>query len=417
MRQFPLILRLRARYGRAVVTRRKPPRNRKSDREVAALRREVASLRAAIDLLHRIANLVGTALEVEATCYAILTGVTAGVGLGLNRAMLFLVDGGGRHVLTGAGAIGPDDEAEADRIWRSIAAEGRDLTELYRAGRGAASGADAGAIAGARSALDTRVRATTIEVSGDTPVALALRRGEPVIGGGSDDAGGLFHLPTSIAVPLRDRHAVSGVLYADNRFTKRALDDAAKLVFTLVGEDAGRAIESAQRYERLASEARTDALTGLGHHGALVADTAREVASAIAAKRPLGLLMIDLDGFKRINDQCGHPAGDALLVEVALRMREVIRGGEGVYRYGGDEFAVLLPGATRSAAALIAGRLLRAVAGRPFALGEGRTERITCSIGAASMPEDAEGDVSLVAAADAALLRAKGRGKNVVELA
>jgi diguanylate cyclase (GGDEF)-like protein len=394
------------------VTRRKPPRNRNDAREVAALRREVASLRAAIDLLHRIANLVGTALEVEATCYAILTGVTAGVGLGLNRAMLFLVDDGGRHVLTGSGAIGPDDEAEADRIWRSIEAEGHDLTELYRAGREAS-----GATATARSALDARVRATTIAVSGDTPVALALRRGELVIGGGSDDAGGLFHLPTSIAVPLRSRHSVSGVLYADNRFTRRTLDDAARLVFTLVGEDAGRAIESAQRYERLASEARTDALTGLGHHGALVADTAREVAAAIAARRPLGLLMIDLDGFKRVNDHCGHPAGDALLVEVALRMREVIRGGEGVYRYGGDEFAVLLPGATRSASALIAGRLLRAVAGRPFSLGEGRSERITCSIGAASIPEDAEDDVGLVAAADAALLRAKGHGKNIVELA
>jgi diguanylate cyclase (GGDEF)-like protein len=395
------------------VTRRKPPRNRKSEREVAALRREVASLRAAIDVLHRIANLVGTALDVEATCYAVLTGVTAGVGLGLNRAMLFLVDGGGRHVLTGAGAIGPDDAAEADRIWRSIEAEAPDLTELCRAGRGA-SGEP-----GARSltALDARVRATTIPVSGDTPVALALRRGEPVIGGGSDDAGGLFHLPTGIAVPLRDRHAVSGVLYADNRFTGRGLDDAARLVFTLIGEDAGRAIEGAQRYARLASEARTDALTGLGHHGALVADTAREVASAIAARRPLGLLMIDLDGFKQVNDRCGHPAGDALLVELALRMREVIRGGEGVYRYGGDEFAVLLPGATRSAASLIAGRLLRAVAGRPFTLGEGQSERITCSIGAASMPEDADDDTSLVAAADAALLRAKALGKNVVELA
>ncbi len=395
------------------MTRRKQPRNRKSALEVVALRREVASLRAAIDLLHRIANLVGTTLEVDATCYAILTGVTAGVGLGLNRAMLFLVDGGGRHVLTGAGAIGPDDEVEADRIWRSIESEKRDLTELYQAGRGAST--EAGATV--RSALDARVRATTIEVSGDTPVALALRRGEPVIGGGTDDADGLFHLPTSIAVPLRDRHAVSGVLYADNRFTGRALDAASTLVFTLVGEDAGRAIESAQRYERLASEARTDALTGLGHHGALVADIAREVVSAIAARRPLGLLMIDLDGFKRINDHCGHPAGDALLVEIALRMREVIRGGEGVYRYGGDEFAVLLPGATRSASALIAGRLLRAVAGRPFALAPGHTEKITCSIGAASMPEDADDEVSLIAAADAALLRAKARGKNVVELA
>jgi diguanylate cyclase (GGDEF)-like protein len=381
--------------------------------EVVALRREVASLRGAIDLLHRISNLVGTALEVEATCYAILTGVTAGVGLGFNRAMLFLVDSEGRHVLRGAGAIGPVDEVEADRIWRAIAAEGQDLTELYRAGR--RTSVEMGARP--RSSLDARVRATSIEVSGETPVALALRRGEPVLGEGGDDAGGLFHLPTSIAVPLRSRHAVSGVLYADNRFTARAIDAASTLVFTLLGEDAGRAVESAQRYERLASEARTDALTGLGHHGALVADAAREVASAIAASRPLGVLMIDLDGFKQINDRCGHPAGDALLVEVALRMREVVRGGEGVYRYGGDEFAVLLPNATRSASALIAGRMLRALAGRPFILGEGLSERITCSIGAASLPEDARDAEHLIAAADAALLRAKALGKNIVELA
>ena len=380
-----------------------------------ALRREVASLRGAIDLLHRISNLVGTALEVEATCYAILTGVTAGGGLGFDRAMLFLIDVDGRHVLRGAGAIGPSDEAEADRSRRSIATAGQDLTQLYRAGR--PSSVAPGAITRARSTLDARVRATTIEVSAETPVALALRRGEPVIGEGHDDASGLFHVPTSIAVPLRSRHAVSGVLYADNRFTARALDAASKLVFTLVGEDAGRAVESAQRYERLASEARTDALTGLGHHGALVTDAAREVAASLAAARPLGALMIDLDGFKQINDRCGHPAGDALLVEVALRMREVIRGGEGVYRYGGDEFAVLLPGASRAASVLIAGRMLRAIAGRPFALGDDVSERITCSIGAASLPEDASDPEHLIGAADAALLRAKALGKNVVELA
>jgi diguanylate cyclase (GGDEF)-like protein len=377
--------------------------------EVEALRREVASLRAAIALLHRIGHLVGAAVELGPTTYAILTGVTAGVGLRMNRAMLFLIEGSDRFRLRGAGAVGPSSQEEADRVWRSIEAESPDLDALYASGlrRWAERRDDGGT-------LDHRVRQTAIDLASDTPIGLALRRGELVIGEGRDDAGGLFHLPTAVAVPLRDRHEALGVLYADNRFTGRRIEPTAELVFSLIADDAARAIAAAQRWERLAGEARTDALTGLGHHGAFVSDLGREAAIARGAGRPLGLLMIDLDGFKQVNDRLGHPAGDALLAGVASRMRGVIRGGEGVYRYGGDEFAVLLPGASRAAAALIGGRILRAVGGQPVALGEGKIVPITCSIGVASLPEDATAEKELTEAADRALFRAKAGGKNAV---
>src|SRR5262249_35184130 len=161
-----------------------------------------------------------------------------------------------------------------------------------------------------------------------------------VIGEGRDDAGGLLHGPTAIAAPLRDRHVLSGVLYADNRFTRKRPDEISRMVFGMVAEDAGRAIENAQRFEKVAGEARTDPLTGLGHHGAFMVDLGREVAAALASRRPLGLCMVDLDGFKAVNDDLGHLAGDALLTGLAARMRGVIRGGKGVYRFGGDEFAI-----------------------------------------------------------------------------
>jgi diguanylate cyclase (GGDEF)-like protein len=376
--------------------------------ELARLRAEVASLRGAIELLHRIGILVGGELELEPACYAVLTATTAGVGLGLNRAMLFLTDAADRRTLRGVAAVGPSDRAEADRVWRSIEAAAHDLEMLYESGL---------RHHGHPGKLDRKVRATTLDAGGATPVALALQRGDLVVGEGTDDAGGLFHLPTAIAAPLYDAHGPCGALYADDCFTGRRLDAAKELVFRMVAEHAGRAIVNARRFEEVAGAARTDALTGLRHHGAFMTDLRREVAAAIAHHRPLGLAMIDLDGFKQINDTLGHLAGDALLAGLATRMRGVVRGGEGIYRYGGDEFAALVPGADAAAAALVAQRLRDAVAGQPFALGGGKKIRITCSVGVASLPEHAADATTLVEAADRAMFRAKAGGKDAVAAA
>ncbi|MFO0757119.1 MAG: sensor domain-containing diguanylate cyclase [Byssovorax sp.] len=409
---------------------RKRPRRKVRGGRLSRLEKEVASLRAAIELLHRISGLVGSAVEVEPTCYAILTGVTAGVGLGLNRAMIFLLDGAERLVLRGKGAIGPASAEEADRVWKAIEADSPDLITLYEAGlhrlRRRASVVSSPAFAAAPSrasdptsapefhgALDRKVRALPVDTAGNSSIALALRRGEMIVGEGADDLGGLLHLPTGIAAPLRDHQIVFGVLYADNYFTEKRLAPISRRVFSMVADEAGRAIANAQRYEKLVGEARTDPLTGLGHHGAFAADLAREVGTALSAGRPVGLLMIDLDGFKEINDRHGHLIGDAILSGVAGRLRGVIRGGEGVYRYGGDEFAVLLPGATRAAAALIAERVLRAIGAQPFAV-DHIALAVRCSIGVASAPHDAHGAESLVEAADRALLAVKRAGKNAV---
>jgi diguanylate cyclase (GGDEF)-like protein len=374
---------------------------------LVGLERENEALRRAISMLHQIANLARRSLELEATCYAVLTGVTAGVGLGLNRAMLFLVDERDRGALHGVASVGPSDEAEADRVWKAIESDAPDLETLYEAGL--RQRAHPGP-------LDRRVRGTLVSADGRSPVALALR-GAATVREGTDDLDGLLHLPTAVAAPLRDRSGVQGVLYADNRFTGRVLDPVTELVFSMVGDHAGRAIASARHYERVARQARTDSLTGLGHHGSMMEALAAAVVAAGADARSLGLAMMDLDDFKKVNDTLGHRAGDALLVGVAERLRAMSRAGDRPFRYGGEEFAVLLPDLEEKGLLAAGERLCRAISSEPFLVDEARAERVTCSVGVACLGPAVLDAKALIEAADRALLRAKAKGKNRVELA
>jgi diguanylate cyclase (GGDEF)-like protein len=388
-----------------------------SDRErIVELEAENVALRRAITLMHRIANLSRESLELRPVCYAMLTGVTAGVGLGLNRAMLFFGDAlapdtaspgmrGEAACLHGVAAVGPLDREHADRVWRSIAAEDPDLHTLYQSGARVGDEPDA---------LDLHVRGVVVDPLGASRVALAFRRLEVVTHGGDDDLGGLLDPATGVAAPLRGRLGVHGVLYADNRFTGQPVDPVTALVFGMVADYAARAIENARRYEDVARAAKTDPLTGLGHHGALVDALTIAVLEAQHSGTPLSVAMIDLDGFKAINDTHGHPLGDRLLLEVAERLRRAARGGA-VFRYGGEEFAALLPGAGLDDAAHAAERLRLAVGERPFELGGGTSLAVTCSLGVA-MLVPGRGAAELVEAADRALLRAKAEGKNRVVL-
>ncbi|HJL30901.1 MAG TPA: GGDEF domain-containing protein, partial [Polyangiaceae bacterium LLY-WYZ-15_(1-7)] len=358
--------------------------------EVRRLRDENRALSKAVRLLHRVARLVRASSERDATVYAILTGTTAGVGLGFNRAMLFEAARDGR-TLHGVGGVGPRDRAEADRVWRSIREEAPELEHLYEIGL---------AKRDEEAPLDRRVRELSLDAGGDDPIARVFR-GEALAGAG-DDLGGLLHLPTAVAAPLRGEEGVLGVLYADNRFTEQAPDPVTRMVFSLVADHAGRALESARRFERLAERARTDALTGLPHHGALMKALADAVEAAKASGEPLGLVMIDLDDFKGVNDTHGHPVGDALLAAFARRIREVTRRGEEPFRYGGEEFAVLAPGAGPAAIAAVGERVRAAIAEAPFEL-EGLRLEVRCSVGVAALPADAREAGALVEAADAAL--------------
>lgn len=167
----------------------------------------------------------------------------------------------------------------------------------------------------------------------------------------------------------------------------------------LFAAQASIALRNAETHGAMVVRADHDALTGLRNHGAFQ----RELGEDVAAGMPLALLMIDLDAFKDYNDTHGHPAGDALLARIAAVMRETLRDDDCVYRYGGDEFAIILPRAGRAAAREIADRVRAVVAHLTESVGP----PVTASAGMAVFPDDGATKDELVAVADRALYLAK----------
>jgi diguanylate cyclase (GGDEF)-like protein len=155
----------------------------------------------------------------------------------------------------------------------------------------------------------------------------------------------------------------------------------------------------------------TDALTGLGNYRFFQSSLVREIERATRFGRELAVLMLDLDRFKLVNDVHGHQVGDAVLIEVADRIRAEVREVDIVARYGGEEFVVVLPETGREGAGHIADRICLAMRRLPFAVAELQLP-ITVSIGAAVFPADGDSSPSLVRAADEALYVAKNAGRD-----
>jgi diguanylate cyclase (GGDEF)-like protein len=160
--------------------------------------------------------------------------------------------------------------------------------------------------------------------------------------------------------------------------------------------------------------AATDGLTGLPNKRAVTDAMKRMFAQASMTVSPLGLLLLDLDHFKQINDQGGHPVGDQVLASVGAVLRSVLRARDFAGRNGGEEFAILLPDTEVPAALEIAERVRAAVAEISLA---GTDVSVTASIGVVGFPDHATSLDRLEWLADAALYLAKRQGRNRVELA
>jgi diguanylate cyclase (GGDEF)-like protein len=211
-----------------------------------------------------------------------------------------------------------------------------------------------------------------------------------------------------IIVPLLVEGEVVGTLNigrmgADSHFTANEFE-----LTKLFAGQASIALQNAEAHGAVRVRAEHDALTGLRNHGAFQ----RELGEAVALSngRAFAVLMLDLDSFKSFNDACGHPAGDALLAEVARSMTSATRDGDRLYRYGGDEFAAILPGTDRVAAHIVAARIRDAVAAaasRAADAAGGSAPTVTITSGVACFPEDGRTKGELAAIADAALYLAK----------
>jgi diguanylate cyclase (GGDEF)-like protein len=185
-----------------------------------------------------------------------------------------------------------------------------------------------------------------------------------------------------------------------------------------LGRRLDELIVALQDVQRLST---TDALTGLGNRRHLGEALRREIERAGRFRRCLGVLVLDLDHFKEINDRYGHRAGDGVLVEFAARVRRALREVDLAFRQGGEEFVILLPETDIPGSMTVARRVSDAVRHAAFSL-DGHTVsgggvRVTVSVGVAVYPRHARAGVDLLDAADQALYAAKAAGRDAVVLA
>ena len=195
----------------------------------------------------------------------------------------------------------------------------------------------------------------------------------------------------------------------------QSFSDGERELFAYLSHQAGVSIENVDLHETVQRQAVTDELTGLFNHRRFQEVIFQEVERAKRFGGDMGLIMLDIDNFKRVNDTYGHMQGDLVLREVARVLRESSREIDEPARYGGEEMAVALPGTDLDGAFNFAERVRHAIEVLELPLIEGGgTLRVTASFGAAALEQGngAADKDALVAAADAALYRAKRSGKN-----
>ena len=228
---------------------------------------------------------------------------------------------------------------------------------------------------------------------------------------------GVAHAGSLALIPLRRHEQLDGVLVFSSADRLRFTRELASDFLAHLGLVAAICIENAVNRARLLRSGYTDFLTGFHNRRYLHARLREELARAQRAGQSIVCLMIDLDHFKRINDQYGHLAGDAVLREVAQRIDAEMRISDTGARFGGDEFALVLSEAAITDGERVAARVLHAVRNQPVFIGK-VAETITLSIGlAAATPGPGMRDYKvlaerLMAEADAALYRAKSAGRN-----
>jgi diguanylate cyclase (GGDEF)-like protein len=209
-----------------------------------------------------------------------------------------------------------------------------------------------------------------------------------------------------ISIPLMMAGSVIGVMNL-SRWLVGSFSSAELRLLQLLADQAAIAIINARLHEAVSRQALSDTLTGLPNRRALDRYLDHQVARSMRTGRPFGVLMMDLDGFKKINDTWGHAIGDRVLHDIAVFMASTSRASDFLARYGGDELSMVLPDADAQAAARVADNIQQRFASYSCFLPDGSVARLGISGGIAIYPTHARSAADLLRAADEALYRAK----------
>jgi diguanylate cyclase (GGDEF)-like protein len=216
-------------------------------------------------------------------------------------------------------------------------------------------------------------------------------------------------LPSAV-VPLIFQERLIGALQVIAADPTRVWGENEILLLRTVANQAAVAVNHARMFAQIQQQALTDALTGCYNRRSFEMQFDREMLMAKRQHQPLSLIMLDLDRFKQLNDSAGHDAGDAALRQLADCFKQELRGVDSAARFGGDEFALILPQADSDGAQIVAERLREHIE-KIQITGFGK---LSASIGIATFPLHGSSRAELVPAADAALYKAKRAGRNRV---
>jgi len=219
-------------------------------------------------------------------------------------------------------------------------------------------------------------------------------------------ASGVASGDLDIELPVVGRDELASLTSVFNEMVRRLREDRDQI--------AAMEQQLKRRNEELEELSITDGLTGLRNRRHIMATLDLEIARAVRTRRPLAVMMIDVDHFKQLNDRLGHLAGDQVLVRIAAAIRSAVRGVDYAARYGGEEFVVVLPETDQAAAQDVGERIRQQVRGTVSA-GEGAGP-VTVSAGVAVYPLGGASAAEVLARADTALYRAKKLGRDRVEV-
>lgn len=381
--------------------------------DLIQIKQELERTKSELTILYEISNAMRTTLKLDEILYIILTGVTAHIGLGFNRALLFLINEKD-NIIEGKMAIGPETGEEATRVWQYVEQEKMDMEDLINSYKVSYHIK--------QSTFNRHVQELKIYLRDqkDNLLSLVVLEGMPlhltketIQNYAQDPIIKMLKTDELVIVPLKAKDKVIGIILADNFITKKPIHKDELRMLIMLSNQAGLAIENSQLYEKTVIRAHLDSLTELWNHGYFQYLLGVELERSKATETPMSLILLDIDDFKVYNDNLGHQAGDRILKDMAELLKNRSRKMDYVCRYGGEEFVIILPYTEKKEAFAIAERLREYIFKYQFLHEEILPNKmITASLGLASFPDNGTTTAELLSYADKCLYEAKGKGKN-----